>query len=57
VNSFGDVEKWDVGKTKEELLQKIEDEFQKFREDFISKLEEIGNENTGEGVEQSENNS
>jgi len=56
VNSFGDVEKWDVGKTKEELLAKIEDEFQRFREDFISKLEEIGNENTGEGVEQSEDN-
>jgi len=39
VNSFGDVEKWDANKTKEELLQKIEDEFQKFREDFIQKLE------------------
>jgi hypothetical protein len=42
VNSFGDVEKWDTGKTKEELLQKIEDEFQKFREDFIQKLENYG---------------
>ncbi len=39
VNSFGDVEKWDTNKTKEELLTKIEDEFQKFREDFIQKLE------------------
>lgn len=39
VNSFGDVEKWDVSKTKEELLRTIEDEFQKFREDFIQKLE------------------
>ena len=56
VNSFGDVEKWDTNKTKEELLTKIEDEFQKFREDFIAKLDEIGNENTGEGVEQSEDN-
>lgn len=39
VNSFGDVERWDVGTTKEELLKKIEEEFQKFREDFIQKLE------------------
>ena len=39
VNSFGDVEKWDVNTTKEELLRKIEEEFQKFREDFIQKLE------------------
>lgn len=39
VNSFGDVEKWGGNKTKEELLQKIEEEFQKFREDFIQKLE------------------
>jgi len=38
-NGFGDVEKWDTGKTKEEILQKIEEEFQKFREDFINKLE------------------
>ena len=39
VNSFGDVEKWDGNKTKEELLNKIEEEFQRFREDFIQKLE------------------
>lgn len=39
VNSFGDVEKWDTNKTKEELLTKIEEEFQRFREDFIQKLE------------------
>ena len=57
VNSFGDVEKWDTGKTKEELLQKIEDEFQKFREDFIAKLDGIGNEDNGEKVEQNESNS
>ncbi len=42
VNEFGDIEKWDAGKKKEELLQKIEDEFQKFREDFIQKLENYG---------------
>lgn len=39
VNSFGDVETWDVQKTKDEILSKLEDEFQKFREDFIQKLE------------------
>ena len=39
VNSFGDVEKWDTSKTKEELLTKIDEEFQRFREDFIQKLE------------------
>lgn len=38
-NSFGDSEKWETGVTKEQLLQQIEDEFQKFREDFIQKLE------------------
>jgi hypothetical protein len=45
VNSFGDVEKWDVNTSKEELLKKIEEEFQKFREDFIQKLE-----NTNDGA-------
>lgn len=39
VNSFGDVEKWDTNNTKEELLTKIEEEFLRFREDFIQKLE------------------
>jgi len=38
-NSFGDVEKWSGGLTKEQLLQKIEDEFEQFRKDFIQKLE------------------
>lgn len=38
-NSFGDVEKWNTGTTKEELLKKIEEEFQRFKEDFIQKLE------------------
>jgi hypothetical protein len=55
-NSFGDSEKWSSGITKEQILQKIEDEFQKFREDFISKLDGIGNENNGEKVEQIESN-
>ena len=43
-NSFGDSEKWSPGVTKEQILQKIEEEFQKFREDFIQKLE---NDNVG----------
>ena len=38
-NSFGESEKWSSGITKEELLQKIEDEFEQFRQDFIQKLE------------------
>lgn len=41
-NSFGDSEKWNTGVTKEQILQKIEEEFQKFREDFIKKLENDG---------------
>lgn len=41
-NSFGDSEKWDTGVTKEQILQKIEEEFEKFREDFIKKLENDG---------------
>jgi len=38
-NSFGESEKWSSGVTKEQLLQKIEDEFEQFRQDFIKKLE------------------
>jgi hypothetical protein len=38
-NSFGDSEKWSSGVTKEQILQKIEDEFEKFKTDFIQKLE------------------
>ena len=57
VNSFGDVEKWDTNRTKEELLRTIEEEFKKFREDFISKLEGTDNEKIGEEVEQNESNS
>jgi hypothetical protein len=41
-NSFGDSEKWSSGITKEQILEKIEDEFQRFREDFIQKLENGG---------------
>jgi len=39
-NDFGDREKWDVGKTKEEFLEKINQEFKEFKENFIEKLEE-----------------
>jgi hypothetical protein len=38
-NEFGDVENWETGKTKEDFIKQIEEEFQKFREDFINKLE------------------
>lgn len=38
-NSFGDSEKWNVPVTKEELLEKIEKEFEEFRKNFIAKLE------------------
>jgi hypothetical protein len=55
VNSFGDVEKWNSGTTKEEVLGKIEEEFQKFRENFLSKLEVINHENIGERGGQDEN--
>lgn len=38
-NDFGDIEKWDTKVNKEELLKKIEDEFQTFKTNFIEKLE------------------
>ena len=38
-NDFGDIEKWDTNVNKEELLKKIEDEFEQFRKNFIEKLE------------------
>jgi ribosomal protein L9 len=56
-NSFGDSEKWDTGVTKEQILQKIEEEFENFRKDFIEKLEKELSGNNGDEVEQSENNS
>ena len=37
-NEFGDSEKWTVPFTKEELLEKIENEFKGFKENFIKKL-------------------
>ncbi len=38
-NSFGDSEKWNVPISKDELLEKIEKEFEEFRKNFIAKLE------------------
>lgn len=38
-NEFGDIEKWDTKINKNELLKKIEDEFQKFRINYIEELE------------------
>jgi hypothetical protein len=43
--------------TKEQILQKIEEEFENFRKDFIEKLEKDIGGNIGEEVEQNENNS
>lgn len=47
-NSFGDAEQWHTGVTKEEVLNKIEEEFQRFRTEFIAKLENHDGE-SGEG--------
>ena len=38
-NEFGDIEKWDTKINKDELLKKIEDEFEQFRKNYIEKLE------------------
>lgn len=38
-NEFGDVEKWDTKINKEDLLSKIESEFEEFKKNFIEKLE------------------
>ena len=38
-NDFGDIEKWDTKVNKEELLKKIEDEFETFKTNFIEKIE------------------
>ena len=38
-NDFGDNEKWKTTLNKEELLEKIEKEFDEFRKNFIEKLE------------------
>ncbi len=46
-NDFGDNEKWKTPLNKEELLEKIEKEFEEFRNNFIKKLED----DLGENVE------
>jgi hypothetical protein len=51
-NSFGGSEKWNVGVSKEELIEKIENEFQEFRKNYIEKLEK---DLYGERGEQEEN--
>ena len=38
-NDFGDNEKWKTPFNKEEMLQKIEKEFDEFRKNFIEQLE------------------
>ncbi len=39
-NDFGDIENWKTPFNKEEMLEKIEKEFEEFRNNFIKKLEE-----------------
>ena len=39
-NEFGDSEKWSVPISKEELLEKIENEFKEFKQNFIKRLED-----------------
>jgi hypothetical protein len=51
-NSFGNAEKWNVGTTKEDIIQKVENEFQEFRKNYIEKLEK---DLYGERGEQEEN--
>jgi hypothetical protein len=46
-NDFGDNEKWKTPLNKEELLKKIENEFEEFTNNFIKKLEE----DLGENIE------
>ena len=48
-NDFGDNEKWKTPLNKEELLQKIENEFSEFRKNFIEQLEK----DLGERIEES----
>lgn len=45
-NDFGDLEKWDVGKTKEQILEKIEEEFEKFKTEFIAALDGVKEEDS-----------
>lgn len=41
-NDFGDIEKWKTSINKDELLEKIEKEFEEFKKNFIEKLENEG---------------
>jgi len=38
INEDGSIEKWNEGMTKEELVEKIDNEFKTFKENFIDKL-------------------
>tara|TARA_B100000767_G_scaffold92062_1_gene88487 strand:+ start:1083 stop:1679 length:597 start_codon:yes stop_codon:yes gene_type:complete len=38
INEDGSIEKWNEGMTKEELIEKIDNEFKTFKENFIDKL-------------------
>lgn len=45
-NGFGDLEKWTGGMSKEQFLQKIEEEFEQFKKEFIEQLERPNDEST-----------
>ena len=38
INEDGSIEKWKEGMTEDELMEKIDKEFETFRENFIGKL-------------------
>jgi hypothetical protein len=49
-NEFGDSEKWTVNISKEDLLKKIEAEFEEFKRDFIDKLDNVNIDATDEKI-------
>jgi hypothetical protein len=49
-NEFGDSEKWTVNISKEDLLKKIEAEFEEFKRDFIDKLDNVNTDATDEKI-------
>lgn len=50
-NDFGDLEKWDVGTTKEQILEKIEEEFIKFKTEIIASLDGVEKEHSEKDIE------
>ena len=42
INEDGSIEKWNEGMTEEEVVEKIDNEFKTFKENFIDKLKNNG---------------